>query len=123
MDLRHHVTRAVDYSIRVTLISLIAVPLWVGAWFGACGLVETPDPASTAGHVCRDVAIPGLVFLSPGYGALLFLRLIHIPPLLFGMLDFLVAFLAVPTFWGTVAYAAIQLFRHVLMSRHRLTRR
>ena len=123
MSLRYHATKAVDYSIRVALISIIAVPLWACAWLGACGLAETPDPASTAGHICRDVAIPGLVFLSPGYGALLLLRFLHIPPLLFGMLDFLVAFIAVPMFWGTIAYGATQLFRHVLISRQRLTRR
>jgi hypothetical protein len=118
MDFRYHATKSLDYSIRVALISIIAVPLWFCAWWAVCGVAEPPEPGSSADMVCGGVAIPGLVFLSPGYFAVKALRFLHIPSIAFGTLDWVVAFVCVPLFWGTLLYCIVQLFRYVRISRH-----
>jgi hypothetical protein len=123
MDIREHATRAVDYSIRVALIGIVAVPIWFCAWWFT-GLHPGEEAHPTADLICGMIGIPGFVFLSPGFASMKLLATAHVPfSVPFSLLYWLAAFITVPAFWGTLIYSLVQLSRHFRVSRPRTTNR
>lgn|GEM_PF-2956815 len=119
MDFRQHATKAVDYSIRVAVVSLVAVPLVFCVWWGLGSPAGEPDLDPRGDFWADVVGRVGFVFFSPAYFATGLLRLLHILTF-FDLIDWVVAFVSVPVFWGTLWYCLLQLFR---ITRQRLTRR
>jgi hypothetical protein len=123
MTLREHATKAVDYSIRVALISIVALPIAFCAWwfigFGPGG--EAPDPTSE--RISGIIGISGFVFVSPACLSAKLLAFAHVPAdPLFGLVYLVVAVVSVPAFWGTVIYLVVQFFGY-LRKRTGLTKR
>jgi hypothetical protein len=114
MNFRHYVRRAVDYSIRVALVSFVVVPIWFFLSIGA-GLGTEPADRWT-----NRIAFSLFVFFAPAYALV---KCLHIIGIDIGVADWLVVCVSVPAFWGTVLYCAVQLFRYGRMSRQRLTNR
>ena len=112
MTLRQHATNIVDHAIRIALISLLAVPVWAGLWFAACGFIEPPPSGSGSDLICRAVAFPGLTFLSPAFAAIKLLEVFGVPSsFALGVFHWLLACVSVPTFWGGVSYGVVFLCR------------
>jgi len=95
------------------------VPLWFAGWWnlgspsGDLGLDPSGDRRAGV------IGLIGFVFISPGYFAVKLLRVLHIPSLAFGTLDWLLAFIFVPLFWGTLLYCIVQFIRYARRSRHK----
>ena len=114
MTFREHSVKAVSYSIRVALISIILLPLAFCAWwfigFGPGG--ENPDPSSE--RISGIIGISGMVFLTPAFACANLLEFAHVPAdPLFGLLYFLAGIISVPLFWGIVIYCLVQLYRRI----------
>jgi hypothetical protein len=123
MTIREHAAKAVDYSIRVALISIVVVPIWFCAWwfigFPPGGDASELDP--TSDRISQILGISGFVFLSPAYASAKLLQLAHVPSdPLFGLLYFGAGIISVPAFWGTLIYLLVQLYRHVRLSRQQV---
>jgi hypothetical protein len=115
-DFRQHAIKAVDYSIRVALVSILAVPLCFCVWWGLGSPPGEPGLNPGGDFWAEVVGRIGFVFLSPAYAAVGLLRLLHIPSI-FGVLDWVIAFVSVPAFWVTLWHCLLQLFR---VARQRL---
>ena len=124
MTLREHATKAVDYSIRVALISIIVVPIWFCAWwfigFPPGGDGSELDPVSD--RTSQIFGIAGYVFLFPAHALAMFMAWSHIPSsgALSGLFYFVASFILVPVFWGTVIYSIVQFYRHVCLPRQKV---
>ena len=120
LTIREHAAKAVDYSIRVALISIVVLPIWFCAWwfigFPPGGDASELDPASD--RISQILGISGFVFLSPAYASAKLLQFAHVPSdPLFDLVYFLAGIISVPTFWGAVIYLVVQLYRHVRLPR------
>jgi hypothetical protein len=123
MTIREHAARAVDYAIRVALISIVIVPIWFCFWWfiGFPPGGNAPELDATSARVAQILGIIGFVFVSPAYLCFQVLEFLHIPSEVpFGLLYVLAAILSVPAFWGTLAYFVGQSYRHARLSHHRI---
>jgi len=116
LTIREHAAKAVDYSIRVALISIVVLPIWFCAWwfigFPPGGDASELDPASD--RISQILGISGFVFLSPAYASAKLLQFAHVPSdPLFDLVYFLAGIISVPTF----IYLVVQLYRHVRLPR------
>jgi hypothetical protein len=116
LTIREHATKAVDYSIRVALISLFVLPVWFLAWL-AVGFPPGGDASELgplANRITQILGISGFVFLSPAYASTKLLEFAHVPSgLVFDLLYFLAGVISVPAVWGVVIYLLVQLYRCV----------
>jgi hypothetical protein len=120
MNFREHATKAVDYSIRVALISLVAFPVGLCAWW-SIGFHQPDTPNPTGDRISQIIGIAGIIFISPGYAAAKLLALAHVPsdeP--FSVLYWLAGVISVPAFWGTLIYFIVQLYRHARLAREKV---
>jgi hypothetical protein len=126
MTIRQHAEKAVDYSIRVALTSIVALPVWFCAWW-ATGLPPGGDASEldpTSDRISQILGIAGFVFISPAYACAVLLSWLHVPSgVLFSLVYWLAAVVSVPAVWGTVIYGSVQLYRHVVSNAERPTRR
>jgi hypothetical protein len=115
MTFRDHVRKAIDYAIRIALISIVAVPFWLCAWFGGMHPGREDPQADVISGI---IAVPGFIFLSPAYGVVKLLSFAHIPFLMpFDLFYFLAACISVPVFWGGFLYCLVQLCRYGFSGR------
>jgi hypothetical protein len=116
MTIREHAKKAVDYSIRVALISIFVLPVWILAWL-AVGLPPGGDASELdpmANRITQILGISGFVFLSPAYACAKLLEFAHVPSgVLFDLLYFLAGVISVPAFWGVIIYLLVQLYRRL----------
>lgn len=121
MTLREHTTKALDYSIRIALLSLIVVPIWFCAWWfiGFPPGGDASELDATSANISRILGISGFVFVSPAYFCFQVLAFLHIrPDVPFGVVYVLAAVISVPAFWGALAYSLVQISRHARLSHH-----
>ena len=120
MTIRQHVEKAVDYAIRVGLVSLFVLPVWFCLWFSIGfppgGDASELDP--TSARISQILGLTGFVVISPAYASSVLLGWLHVPSgVPFGALYWVAAVLSVPTVWGTVIYLFVQLYRRVRLRR------
>ena len=116
MRIREHIRRAFGYSIRIALVSVVAIPVWLCLWWFS-GPHPTPRdfPFGVLPHV---IGIPAIVFLSPAY---FLIRLAYAARISGGiMLDWLVGLIFVWVFWGTILYCVVQFYRYMRHSPSRV---
>ena len=113
MNLREHAGKAINYCIVVALVGIVVVQLWFAGWWNLGSPIGEPGLDPSGDRWAGVVGMIGFVFISPGYFAVKLLRFLHIPTIAFGTLDWLIAFISVPLFWGTLLYCIVQLVRYV----------
>ena len=112
---RYHGTKIVDYSIRAVFVLMPFV--FVLFWLSVSGGLGTEPPE----HGEQIFGILFFVAVAPAYCAVRLLDLIGVSS---GFVGWIVSFIIVPTFWGAVTYALVQLSRRFGgMARQRLTSR
>ena len=112
MNLRDHASKAVNYCICVALVSIVILPIWFAGWWNLGSPIGEPGLDPRGDRWASVVGIVGFVFISPGFFAVKLLRFLHIPSFAFGTFDWLLAFVSVPLFWGTLLYFLVQLVRY-----------
>ena len=122
MTIREHAGRAVDYAIRVALISLVVVPIWFCLWWfiGFPPGGDASELGPTSAGISQILGVIGFVFVSPAYLCFQVLAFLHIPSdVPFGLLYVLAAVISVPAFWGALVYSLVHFYRHARLSHHK----